>query len=145
MGTIADNKRARTFAATGSDQKGYAGTHPKCTKCNFHHQKTAPCRMCANCKQSSHFTNQCKEPLRVGNVTNNQKTCYECNSPDHFRNTCPKLKRNLNQGDNHPNLALAIEGPQDEAIEIPPARARAYFLGNPITQHVRDSTTGTFS
>ena len=55
------------------------------------------------------------------------------------------LKRNLNQGGNRPKLAAAIEGPQDEAVEIPPARGRAYFLGNPITQHVHDSITGTFS
>jgi hypothetical protein len=145
MGTIADNKRARTFAATNSGQKEYLGPHPKCTKCNFHHQKIAPCRVCAFCRQSSHFTNQCRELANVGNMTNNQRTCYECNSPDHFRNNCPKLKRNLNQGGNRPNLAAAIEGPRDEANEIPPAIGRAYFLGNPITQHVRGSITGTFS
>lgn len=133
-----DNKRARTFAATNSGQREYLGQHPKCTKCNFHHQKTVPCRMCANCRQSGHYANQCREPV-------NQKTCYECNSPDHFRNTCPKLKRNLNQGGNRPNLAAAIEGPRDEANEIPPALGRAYFLGNPITEHVRGSTSGTFS
>ena len=83
--------------------------------------------------------------MSAGNIGNNQKTCYECNSPNHFRYNCPKLKRNLNLGNNRPNLAAAIEGPQDETVEIPPALGRAYFLGNPITQHVRDSTAGTFS
>jgi hypothetical protein len=145
MGTIADNKKARTFAATSPGQRGYEGPHPKCAKCSYHHQKSVPCRVCTKCNQLGHFASQCGTLVNVGNMKNNQRTCYECNSPDHFRNTCPKLKRNLNQGGNRPNLALAIEGPQDEAIEIPPARGRAYFLGNPVTQHVHDSMTGTFS
>ncbi|PWA72319.1 hypothetical protein CTI12_AA268500 [Artemisia annua] len=49
-----------------------------------------------------------------------RSACYECGSLDHLRNTCPKLKRIPNHGGNRPNLALAIEGPQDQKIDIPP-------------------------
>ncbi|GJT89330.1 reverse transcriptase domain-containing protein [Tanacetum coccineum] len=48
------NKRARTekgFMATDSDKKEYKDPHPKCAKCNYHHQETTSCGTCFNCNQ----------------------------------------------------------------------------------------------
>ncbi|GKB51143.1 putative reverse transcriptase domain-containing protein [Tanacetum coccineum] len=55
------NKRQRTggnFALTvpeqGQGQRQYAGQHPKCAKCNFHHSGNCP--VCRRCNQVGHFT-----------------------------------------------------------------------------------------
>nr|GEW70701.1 retrovirus-related Pol polyprotein from transposon 17.6 [Tanacetum cinerariifolium] len=55
------NKRQRTgrnFALTtpeqGQGQRQYAGQHPKCAKCNFHHSGNCP--VCGRCNQVGHFT-----------------------------------------------------------------------------------------
>ncbi|GJR22499.1 putative reverse transcriptase domain-containing protein [Tanacetum coccineum] len=54
------NKRQRTrrkFALTAPEQghgkRQYAGPHPKCAKCNFHHSSNRP--MCGRCNQVGHF------------------------------------------------------------------------------------------
>ncbi|PWA97009.1 hypothetical protein CTI12_AA034040 [Artemisia annua] len=84
------------------------------------------CPRCTNCRQTGHFTRNC----RNGNGNQGQRlACYECGSLDHLRRTCPKLKRTPNQGGNRSNLALAIEGPQDQNIDVPPAHGRAFYLG----------------
>ncbi|GKD72920.1 hypothetical protein Tco_1331202, partial [Tanacetum coccineum] len=52
-----NNKRARTgkgFMATDSGKKEYKGPYPKCTKCNYHHQKTTLYRACFNCNHPGH-------------------------------------------------------------------------------------------
>ncbi|GJY75890.1 putative reverse transcriptase domain-containing protein [Tanacetum coccineum] len=58
------NKRQRTggdFALTipeqGQGQRRYAGQHPKCAKCNFHHSSNYP--VCRRCNQVGHFTQYC--------------------------------------------------------------------------------------
>ena len=128
---------AGNYGAITQGPGGYVGAQPKCTRCNLHH--TGGCPKCNSCGKTGHFSKYCK-----GNLVR-RSACYECGSLDHLRNTCPKLKGTSNQGGNRPNLALAIEAPQDQNVEIPPAHGRAYFFGNPITQHVHDSITGTFS
>ena len=136
------DKRQRVvgnYGATNQERRGYVGSHPKCTRCNLHH--SGECPRCINCKQTGHLGRNC----RNGNGNQGQRlACYECGSLDHLRNTCPKLKRTPNQGQNRPNLALAVEGPQDQNIEIPPARGRAYFLGNHLTPQNQDNMPGTF-
>ncbi|PWA86907.1 RNA-directed DNA polymerase, eukaryota, Reverse transcriptase zinc-binding domain protein [Artemisia annua] len=124
---------AGNYGAITQGPGGYVGAQPKCTRCNLHH--TGGCPKCNSCGKTGHFSKYCK-----GNLVR-RSACYECGSLDHLRNTCPKLKGTSNQGGNRPNLALAIEAPQDQNVEIPPAHGRAYFLGNPITQHVHDSIT----
>ena len=130
-GKMDDHKKARAFAATSSDKKEYMGPHPKCAKCNWHHQKTVPCRVCTNCKQPGHSANWCKAPANANNMRNNPRVCYECNSPDHLRNTCPRLNRAPKQG----NLALAIEGinPNTEP-DVPTPRGRCFYLGDTTTR-----------
>ena len=130
----------RNYGAITQGSRRYAGPHTMCTRCNYHHSRDCP--KCNKCGQTGHFMHNCSN--RTGNQ-GQRLACYEYGSLDHLRNTCPKLKRTPNQGGNRPNLALAIEAPIDQNIEIPPAHGRTYFLGNPITQHVRNSITGTFS
>ncbi|PWA48032.1 zinc finger, CCHC-type [Artemisia annua] len=122
-----NDKRQRVvgnYGAITQEPRGYAGTQPKCNRCNLHHSGNCP--RCTNCRQTGHFTRNC----RNGNGNQGQRlACYECGSLDHLRRTCPKLKRTPNQGGNRPNLALAIEGPQDQNIDVPPAHGRAFYLG----------------
>ncbi|GJY01989.1 RNA-directed DNA polymerase, eukaryota [Tanacetum coccineum] len=52
-----NNKRARTgkgFVAIDSGKKEFKGPHPKCDKCDYHHQETTPCRTCFNYNQPGH-------------------------------------------------------------------------------------------
>ncbi|PWA35211.1 reverse transcriptase domain-containing protein [Artemisia annua] len=106
---------AGNYGAITQGPRGYAGTHPKCTRCNLHH--LGDCPRCINCRQTGHLARNC----RNGDGNQGQRlACYECGSLDHLRNTCPKLKRTPNQGGNRPNMAMAIEGPQDQNIDIPP-------------------------
>ncbi|PWA54513.1 SWEET sugar transporter [Artemisia annua] len=130
---------AGNYGAITQGPRGYAGTHPKCTRCNLHH--LGDCPRCINCRQTGHLARNC----RNGDGNQGQRlACYECGSLDHLRNTCPKLKRTPNQGGNRPNLAMAIEGPQDQNIEIPPARGRAYFVGTRENPQNRNNMPGTF-
>nr|GFA89248.1 hypothetical protein [Tanacetum cinerariifolium] len=106
------NKRQRTgsnFAMTTPDQvqgqRQYAGQHPKCAKCNFHH--SGNCLVCGRCKQVVHFTRYCTN--RVLNERP-RPTCYECGDPNHFRRNCPRMNQAITAGGNLPNPVLAIEG-----------------------------------
>ncbi|PWA79024.1 hypothetical protein CTI12_AA210180 [Artemisia annua] len=102
---------------------------------------TGDCPRCINCRQTGHLARN----YRNGDENQGQRlACYECGSLDHLRNTCPKLKRTPNQGGNRPNLAMAIEGPQDQNIDIPPARGRAYFVGTRENPQNRNNMPGTF-
>ncbi|PWA49188.1 zinc finger, CCHC-type [Artemisia annua] len=127
---------AGNYGAITQGPRGYAGTHPKCTRCNLHH--SGDCPRCSSCGQTGHLGRYCK-----GNQVR-RSACYECGSLDHLRNTCPKLKRTPNQGGNRPNLALAIEGPQDQNIDIPPALGRAYFVGTRENPQNHNNMPGTF-
>nr|GFA54066.1 hypothetical protein [Tanacetum cinerariifolium] len=106
------NKRQRTgsnFALTtpdqGQRQRQYAGQHPKCAKCNFHHSGNCP--VCGRCKQVGYFTRYC-----ISRVVNERPrpTCYECGDPNHFRRNCTRMNQATTAGGNRPNPVLAIEG-----------------------------------
>ncbi|GJT75503.1 reverse transcriptase domain-containing protein [Tanacetum coccineum] len=114
-----NNKRARTikgFMEADSGKKEYKGPHPKCVKCNYHHQETTPFRTCFNYNQLGHAERDCraiaKRVILVNsiNMVNNPRACYECGCLDHFRNTCPKLNRAPGQVQNNLNQVLAIGG-----------------------------------
>nr|GFC74877.1 hypothetical protein [Tanacetum cinerariifolium] len=45
---------AMTTPDQGQGQRQYAGQHPRCAKCNFHHSGNCP--VCGRCKQVGHFT-----------------------------------------------------------------------------------------
>ncbi|GKA32518.1 hypothetical protein Tco_0718885 [Tanacetum coccineum] len=119
-----DNKRARTgksFVATNSGKKEYKGPHPKCGKCNYHHQETTLCHTCFNYNQPGHIAKDCRAvakqvtPINSINTTNNPRVCYECGSSDHFCNMCPKL-HNGNPAQGRAFVLGANEALQDPNI-----------------------------
>nr|GEW66131.1 hypothetical protein [Tanacetum cinerariifolium] len=106
------NKRQRTggnFALTvseqGQGQCQYAGQHPKCAKCNFHHFGNYP--VCCQCNQVGHFTQYC-----TGRAPNERprSTCFKCKDPNHFRRNRPRMNQATTSEGNRPNSVLAIEG-----------------------------------
>ncbi|GJX88182.1 putative reverse transcriptase domain-containing protein, partial [Tanacetum coccineum] len=114
------NKRQRTggnFALTipeqGQGQRQYAGQHPKCAKCNFHH--SGNCHVCRRCNQVGHFTRYC-----MGRAANERPrpTCFECGDPNHFRRNYPRINRATTSGGNRPNPVLAIKGNTKGTIGI---------------------------
>nr|GEY48957.1 hypothetical protein [Tanacetum cinerariifolium] len=125
------NKRQRTgsnFALTtpdqGEGQHQYAGQHPKCGKCNFHHSRNCP--VCGRFKQVGHFTRYCTS--RVVNERP-RSTCYECRDPNHFRRNCPRMNQATTAGGNCPNPVLAIEGNPKLGNNRNRAQGRAFALG----------------
>ncbi|GJY65938.1 putative reverse transcriptase domain-containing protein [Tanacetum coccineum] len=106
------NKRQRTggnFALTipeqGQGQCQYAGQHPKCAKCNFHHSGNYP--VCRRSNQVGHFTRYCTGRSAIKRP---RPTCFECGDPNHFRRNCPRMNRATTPGGNSPNPVLAIVG-----------------------------------
>ncbi|GJX07584.1 putative reverse transcriptase domain-containing protein [Tanacetum coccineum] len=141
------NKRQRTggnFALTvpeqGQGQRQYAGQHPKCAKCNFHHSGNCP--VCRRCNQVGHFTRYC-----TGRVANERPrpTCFECGDPNHFRRNCPRINRATTLGGNRPNPVLAIEGNNNQGNNRNRAQGRAFGLGVAEAPQDPNVVTGTFS
>nr|GEX79107.1 ribonuclease H-like domain-containing protein [Tanacetum cinerariifolium] len=106
------NKRqmtGRNFVVTapnqGHVQHHYAGQHPKCAKCNFHHSGNCPTY--GRCNQVGHYARYC-----TGRTANERlrPTCYEGEEPNHFRRNCPRLNQATTSEGNHPNPMLAIKG-----------------------------------
>ncbi|GKB79500.1 putative reverse transcriptase domain-containing protein [Tanacetum coccineum] len=125
------NKRQRTgrnFALTaqeqGQGQCQYAGPHPKCAKCNFHH--SGNCHVCGRCNQVGHFTRYC-----TGRAANERPrlTCFECGDPNHFRRNCLRMNQDTTAGGNHPNPVLEIEGNPNPGNNRNRAQGRAFAIG----------------
>ncbi|GKB13383.1 hypothetical protein Tco_0847306, partial [Tanacetum coccineum] len=74
--TDRNNNVARAYAAGNNEKRGYAGPHPLCNKCIYHH--VGPCTVkCNNCKRVGHQTRDysfaaANHGNRVGNKTGNQ-------------------------------------------------------------------------
>nr|GEY34145.1 putative reverse transcriptase domain-containing protein [Tanacetum cinerariifolium] len=89
-----------------------------------------PCRLCFNYQKSSHFSRDCRVPVKqVARVSavmmgNNQRVCYECGIFKHLCNTCPKLNRAPSQAGNH----LALEGNQNTWNNGNQAKGRAFSV-----------------
>nr|GEU44430.1 hypothetical protein [Tanacetum cinerariifolium] len=124
------NKRQRTrknFAPKqGQVQRQYAGQHPKCAKCNFHHSGNRP--VCRQCHQVGHFTRYC-----TGIAANERPrpTCFDCRDPNHFRRNCPRMNQATIAGGNCPNPVLAIEGNSNPRNTRNQAQGRAFGLFTP--------------
>ncbi|GKA57998.1 putative reverse transcriptase domain-containing protein [Tanacetum coccineum] len=141
------NKRqriVRNFALTapeqGQGQRQYAGPHPKCAKCNFHHSGNCP--VCIRCNQVGHFTRYC-----TGRSTNERPrlTYFECGDPNHFRRNFPRMNRATITGGNRLHLVLAIEGNPNPRNNRNRAQGRAFALG--VVEALQDPNvmTVTFS
>ncbi|GJT10013.1 putative reverse transcriptase domain-containing protein [Tanacetum coccineum] len=104
-----DRRTGGNFALTISEQSQgkhqYAGQHPKCAKCNFHHYGNCP--MCHRCNQVGHFTRYCTS--RAANERP-RPICFVCGDPNHFRRNCQRMNQATITGGNRPNPVLAIEG-----------------------------------
>nr|GFA03533.1 hypothetical protein [Tanacetum cinerariifolium] len=124
----ARNKKRSNFALTtpdqGQGQRQYAGQHPKCAKCNFHHLENCP--VCRRCKEVGHFTRYC-----TSRVVNERPrlTCYECGDPNHFRRNYPRMNQATTAGGNCPNPVLAIKGNPNPRNNRNRAQGRAFTLG----------------
>ncbi|GJR59815.1 putative reverse transcriptase domain-containing protein [Tanacetum coccineum] len=58
---------AKTYTAGNNERKGYAGPHPLCNKCRYHH--VGPCTVkCNNCKRVGHQTRDCRSAATVPNT-----------------------------------------------------------------------------
>ncbi|PWA60669.1 reverse transcriptase domain-containing protein [Artemisia annua] len=116
---------ARNYGATTQERRGYAGPHPKCTRCNLHH--SGDCPKYNVCQRTGHLGRNCSN--RNGNQER-RRTRYECGILDHLRNMCPKMNRAQRPMQDNSNLAIAVDGSDtNRGGNISPARGRAYFLG----------------
>ncbi|GKA39439.1 putative reverse transcriptase domain-containing protein [Tanacetum coccineum] len=93
---------ARAYAARNNENRGYAGPHPLCNKCRYHHVGPYTVK-CNNCKRVRHQMRDCRSAAAVPNsqraLLRNQQgvICYECGRPRPVKRECPKL-RNQNHG-----------------------------------------------
>ncbi|GJZ46627.1 reverse transcriptase domain-containing protein [Tanacetum coccineum] len=150
-----DNKKARNgkvFATiTNPVRKGYTGSAPKCTNCNFHHRPETPCRACTNYNRLRHFAKDCRaeprmvNPLNTRNLKVTHGACYKCGGTNHYKAACPRLNRAPGQGENRPNQALAIEGGQGRENNGNPACGRAFVMGAEEARQDPNIVMGTFS
>ncbi|GKF78999.1 putative reverse transcriptase domain-containing protein, partial [Tanacetum coccineum] len=126
--------------ARNNENRGYAGPHPLCNKCKYHH--VGPCTVkCHNCKKVGHLTRDCTAVVAPNTqrapVGNQQGIiCYECGRPGHFRKECPKLR---NQ--NRRNQTRNKTGNQTGSNK---ATAKAYAIGGGGTNPDSNVVTGTF-
>ncbi|GKB18538.1 putative reverse transcriptase domain-containing protein [Tanacetum coccineum] len=137
---VTSSEPATIQGAQGQGQRQYAGQHPKCAKCNFHHSGNCP--VCHRCNQVGHFTRYC-----TGRVANERPrpTCFECGDPIHFRRNCPRMNRATTSGGNRPSPVLAIEGNNNQGNNRNRAQGRAFGLGVAEAPQDPNVMTGTFS
>ncbi|GKD26897.1 putative nucleotidyltransferase, ribonuclease H, partial [Tanacetum coccineum] len=136
--------KKKNFALTtpeqGQGQRQYAGQHPKCAKCNFHH--SVNCLVCCRCNQVGHFTRYC-----TSRATNERPipTCFKSGDPNHFRRNFLRMNRTTTLGGNCPNHVLAIEGNTNQGTNRNKARCKAFALGVVEDPQDPNVVAGTFS
>ncbi|KAD3639980.1 hypothetical protein E3N88_29203 [Mikania micrantha] len=110
-------------------RKPYTGPYPLCTKCQYHHLPTIPCRKCLKCGRFGHLAATCRathlaaatSTTTIVPTTTGGKACYNCGAVGHFRNQCPRLN----------NTAAT-------------ATARAFVIGATEAREEPAFVTGTF-
>nr|GEW85608.1 putative reverse transcriptase domain-containing protein [Tanacetum cinerariifolium] len=87
---VSGQNAARAYIAGNNERRRYAGPHPLCNKCRYHH--VGPCTVkCNNCKRVSHQTRDCRSATAVPNMQKallrNQQgvICYKCRGPGHVK------------------------------------------------------------
>ncbi|GKA51991.1 putative reverse transcriptase domain-containing protein [Tanacetum coccineum] len=78
-------KTARDCAAAPTEGKGYAGTLPKCNRCNLHHNGQCPPK-CRRCQKLGHQEMDCGVRLPgTGDNHLRNVTCYGCGEKGHLK------------------------------------------------------------
>ncbi|GJV75174.1 putative reverse transcriptase domain-containing protein [Tanacetum coccineum] len=86
------------YAAAPAEGKGYAGTLPKCNRCNLHHNGQCPPK-CRRCQKLGHQEMDCGVRLPgTGDNHLRNVTCYGCGEKGHLRHMCPKGRNQQNEG-----------------------------------------------
>ena len=94
------------YVAAPIEGRGYAGTHPLCNRCKFHHSGPCPAK-CHKCQKSGHLARDCRGKAVV--------TCFGCGEQGHYRNQCPQ-----NQGQQ-------VEGAHGKAYMLEGGEAQQDF------------------
>ncbi|GJU94254.1 putative reverse transcriptase domain-containing protein [Tanacetum coccineum] len=123
-----NNKRARTgkgFVATDSGKKGYKGPHPKCAKCDYHHQETTPCRTCFNCNQ-------------LGHVAKDYRAVAKRNNPNQVLAISGNNFNRGNNGNRARGRAFALG--ENEALQDPNIMTSTFSLNDQYATVLFDSS-----
>ncbi|KAD0553100.1 hypothetical protein E3N88_44081 [Mikania micrantha] len=99
--TVAAPTQATTITAIpqpATARKPYTGLFPLCTKCQYHHLPTTPCRKCLKCGRMGHLAATCRAThlaaattTTANPATTGGRVCFNCGAEGHFRNQCPRL------------------------------------------------------
>ncbi|CAH1452087.1 unnamed protein product [Lactuca virosa] len=112
--------------AAAAPVKQYAGSLPKCNKCNFHHIGACREMQCSNCNRKGHTARFCKAPARPINQVPGAgvgQACYGCGEVGHYKRNCPKAG---NAGGVGRVLAIGHE----EAVADPTVVTGTFLLDN---------------
>ncbi|KAD5802577.1 hypothetical protein E3N88_13937 [Mikania micrantha] len=110
-------------------RKPHTGPYPLCTKCQYNHLPTIPCRKCLKCGRFGHLASTCRAThLATATTTTTTvptntggKACNNYGAEGHFKNQCPRLN----------NTAAT-------------ATARAFVIGATEAREEPAVVTGTF-
>ncbi|CAH1451841.1 unnamed protein product [Lactuca virosa] len=114
-------------STTTAPAKSYAGSNPKCDKCNYHHFGACKDFQCTNCNRKGHTVRYCKMPPQQNKQPNDNnagasRACYGCGETGHFKHNCPK---NDNQ-----NAGRVLSMGQGEAVQDPTVVSGTFPLNN---------------
>nr|GEU37768.1 hypothetical protein [Tanacetum cinerariifolium] len=105
---------ARAYAAAPAEGEEYAGTLPKCNRCNLHYNGHCPPK-CRRYQRLGHQEANCKvRLLDTGDNPLRNVTCYGCGKKGHLRHTCPKGRNQQNEG-SRARACVVVENPQQNS------------------------------
>nr|GEU56103.1 hypothetical protein [Tanacetum cinerariifolium] len=102
----------RAYVAAPTEGKTYAGTLPKCNRCNLHHTGRCPPK-CRRFQRLGHQEADCK--VRLTGTDDNplrNVTCYGCGEKGHLKHLCLKGRNQQNEGA-RVRAYVVVENPQE--------------------------------